>query len=341
MTQIQDFVHSSVSTDFGLSVAQVADSVKNYGRFNAWLGGDITRIKEVLEIVKTNGVSPAFFAAYEKTEGYNSSWGWLNHTNVNGSPTTDATSVAKWVVTQSKNMSGSPAWIDYANYKDFVPSDVKTAGNADFQNMSSGSIGRVVIAGTAAATWEVYYPNGLKAEYNGVQNYGAPITNMMNSILEWGGTIDGTGGGGGTDPTTPRRPTSGTTRPILDNAATTQHKYETEGTIDNMTYYKVKAGDTLSQIASKHKVSMSEILKVKYTVVLNVNELKVGEVLLLPNSSKPAPTPAKPMTRTYTVKSGDYLGKIAINLHTTEKNLIAKNKLKNPDKIFVGQKLVY
>lgn len=339
MTQIQTFVHTSVASDFGLSVAQVAEKVKNYGRFNAWLGGDITRIKEVLEIVKTNGVSPAFFAAYEKTEGYNSSWGWLNHTNVNGSPTTDATSVANWVVTQSKNMYGSPAWIDYANYKDFVPSDVKTAGNADFLSMSSGSIGRVVIAGTAAATWEVYYPNGLKAEYNGVQNYGAPITGMMETIIAWGGKIDGTGGGGGTDPGTPRPGGTGTTRPILDNAATTQHKYETEGTIDNMTYYKVKAGDTLSQIASKNKVSMSEILKVKYAVILNKNELKVGEVLLLPNSSKPAPTSASP--KIYTVKSGDYLGKIAKNLNVSQKHLISKNNIKNPDKIFVGQKLVY
>lgn len=196
---LQSFVHSLVSNDFGLSIDLVAEKTKSYGRFASWLNGDVELIKQVLTIVKNNGVSPAFFASYEKTEGYNSSWGWLNHTAVNGNPFSDADSVSKWLVSQSKDMSGVPAWIDYANFNDFVPSDVKATGNADFENMLSGSIGRVVIAGTAAATWEVYYPNGLKAEYNGVQDYGAPITGMMETIIEWGGT-GGDGGDGGTDP---------------------------------------------------------------------------------------------------------------------------------------------
>lgn len=197
---LDGFVHSLVSDDFGLSVDVVAEKAKSYGRFASWLNSDVGLIKAVLEIVKSNGVSPAFFASYEKTEGYNSSWGWLNHTSVNGNPNTDADSVSKWLVSQSKDMSGVPAWIDYANFNDFVPADVKASGNADFKNMLSGSIGRVVIAGTAAATWEVYYPNGLKAEYNGVQDYGAPITGMMETIIEWGGTGSGDGGDGGTDP---------------------------------------------------------------------------------------------------------------------------------------------
>lgn len=341
--QLRNFVHSSVSNDFGLTISQVAEKAKSYGRFSAWLGGNVTQIKAVLEIVKSNGVSPAFFAAYEKTEGYNSSWGWLNHTYVNGSPTTDAASVAKWVVSQSNNMTGSPAWIDYANYKDFVPAAVKAAGNEDFKNMSKGSIGRVVIAGTAAATWEVYYPNGLKAEYNGVQNYGAPITGMMETIIAWGGKIDGTGGGGGTDPDNPSRPGNTGTTGTISNTIQPTNKYETEGALNNMTYYKVKSGDNLSAIAKRHNVNLNEILKVQYTGIANKNLLKVGEVLLLPRSSGKTATskPATAKTRTYTVKSGDYLGKIAKNLGVSQAHLIAKNNIKNPDKIFVGQKLVY
>lgn len=193
---LKAFIHSSVSSDFGLTVEQVAEKCKNDGRFSAWLNGDITRIKEVLNKVKENGVSPAFFAAYEKTEGYNSKWGWLNHTSVNGNPVSDADSVSKWIVSQSKNTTDKPAWIDFANYKDFVPDSVKIAGNADFANITSGSIGKVVIAGTAAATWEVYFPNGLKAEYNGVQNYGTPINHMMGYIIAWGGSINGGSVGG-------------------------------------------------------------------------------------------------------------------------------------------------
>src|SRR5690625_2739220 len=134
--------------------------------------------------------SPAFFASYEKTEGYNSKWGWLNHTSIKGSPEEDARVTARWIVSQSKNTTDKPAWIDYANYKDFVPADVKQAGNADFSNMSVGSIGKVVIAGTAAATWKVYYVDGLKKEFNTVKNYAKPINVMMNTINECGGELD-------------------------------------------------------------------------------------------------------------------------------------------------------
>ena len=197
--RMRNFVHSKVSNDFGLTVEVVADKCKSYGRFSSWLNGDTGLIIEVLNKVKENGVSPSFFASYEKTEGYNSSWGWLNHTTPQGNYLQDSDSVSQWIVTQSNNTTDQPAWIDFANYNDFVPSAVKTAGNADFNGMPAGSIGEVVIAGTAAATWEVYYPNGLKAEYNGVQDYGAPINAMMDSIEEWGGSISG----GTTDPTEP------------------------------------------------------------------------------------------------------------------------------------------
>lgn len=197
------FVSSNIDADFGLSIQELAPQVGSYGRFSAWLNGDVSRITEVLEIVENNGVSPAFFAAYERTEGYNSSWGWLNRTNVNGSPTQDANSVSQWVATQSQSTSDNPAWIDYANYKDFVPNSVKQEGNAHFASLPTGTIGRVIIAGTAAATWEVYYPQGLQSEYNGVQDYGAPINHMIEAIEEWGGVIGEDSGGGGTNPNPP------------------------------------------------------------------------------------------------------------------------------------------
>lgn len=209
--QLKKFIETNVNNDFGLSIDQVAKNCKNYGRFSRWLNSNENRIKEVLNIVKNNGVSPAFFASYERTEGYNSKWGWLNHTSVNGSPENDADSVSRWVKSQSNNTSEKPAWIDMGNPKDFVPENVKQEGNKHFSNLPSGVIGRVVIAGTAAATWEVYYPNGLKKEYNGVQNYGKPITNMMNYIIEWGGKVDG--GSGGEKPCFPTSPESVITSP--------------------------------------------------------------------------------------------------------------------------------
>ena len=72
---------------------------------------------------------------------------------------------------------------------------MKQEANTHFQNLPSGTIGRVVISGTAAATWEVYYPDGLKKEFNGVQDYGAPLTIMVDTIIEWGGTIEGSDSG--------------------------------------------------------------------------------------------------------------------------------------------------
>src|SRR5690625_738817 len=188
--QLRAFVYSDILKSFGLSVDTVANKCKNWGRFKNWLSSDVSRIKKVLNIVKDEGVSPAFFASYEKTEGYNSKWGWLNHTSIKGSPEEDARVTARWIVSQSKNTTDNPAWIDYGNPLDFVPNSVKQAGNADFQNMSVGSIGKVIIAGTAAATWEVYYPDGLKKEFNGVQNYAKPINLMMETIIEWGGELD-------------------------------------------------------------------------------------------------------------------------------------------------------
>lgn len=194
--KLKAFIETGINDSFGLSVDEVAEKCKGYGRFRAWLNSDVTRIKEVLNKVKSMGVSPGFFASYERSEGYNSKWGWLNHTRPYGNPVQDAESVCKWIKSQSKDMNSKPAWIDYANYKDFVPKDIQRDGNAHFKSIKSGAIGRVLIAGTAAATWEVYYPLGLKKEYNGVQNYAPPLKVILDSIEQWGGSATGGSGDG-------------------------------------------------------------------------------------------------------------------------------------------------
>lgn len=189
--KIKEFVDSSVKNDFGLSIETIAEKCKTYGRFNAWLGQDVVKIKQVLNQVKSAGLSPAFFASYERTEGYNSKWGWLNHTVRKGDFYQDAVSVSNVVLNQSYNMSGNPSWIDYGNPVDFVPQIVKTSGNAHFKSLGKGTIGRALIPLTAAATWEVYYPNGLLKEYNQVQNYAKPINVMIDTIIAWGGSVSG------------------------------------------------------------------------------------------------------------------------------------------------------
>ena len=197
------FVDSPVSKEFGLSISQVANKVKGYGRFKSWLGGDVSKIEQVLQIVKENGISPTFFGAYERTEGYNPEWGWLNHTRQKGDYFQDADSVSKVVKTASNNMSSKPSWVDYGHPVDFVPESVKTAGNEHFSNLPKGTIGRAFIPLTAAGAWQVYYPNGLKKEYNKVRDYGAPLSIMIKAIEEWGGVIGDSGGGTVPDPVDP------------------------------------------------------------------------------------------------------------------------------------------
>ena len=192
--KIDKFTHSYINDDFGLSIDDLVPKVKAYGRFRYWLGGNSSKIKQVLQAVKSAGVSPALFSAYEKNEGYNGAWGWLNHTSPQGNYLSDAKFVANKIVSQSKQ-SGTPSWIDQGNPVNFVPASVVREGNADFRkNMKSGTVGRAYIPLTAAATWAAYYPQGLKASYNGVQNYGNPFLDGANTILAWGGKIDGKGG---------------------------------------------------------------------------------------------------------------------------------------------------
>lgn len=274
--QLRAFVHSSVSKSFGLSVTDVANKCKNWGRFKQWLNSDVNRIINVLNIVKENGVSPAFFASYEKTEGYNSKWGWLNHTKIKGSPEEDARITAKWIVSQSTNTTDRPAWIDYANYKDFVPASVKSAGNTDFETMTVGSIGKVVIAGTAAATWEVYYPNGLKKEYNGIQNYGKPINAMMNSILEWGGNLENDSPDPEPNPTPDPEPDVPPPPPEIDFSVITsffsnfsKDLIKEIETMLNMNVFDYNKSDTLGNTYIQVDKQFSNMYKIKPTTLFN------------------------------------------------------------------------
>jgi len=196
--KLTDFVKQPISYDFGLSIDTIAKKCKSRSRFKILCGGNIDKVKEILTIAKNAGMSPALFAAYEINEGYNSADSWLNAlcpypSNVKES----AKKSAQAIVSNSKVMDEKPAWIDVAHPLDFVPASVKKSGNAEFKKLIKGSIGRGYISSTSAATWEVYYPQGLKASVNGVMNYATPLKDSMNTILSWGGTF-GTGNCAGT-----------------------------------------------------------------------------------------------------------------------------------------------
>lgn len=192
--EYKDYLHKNISNDFGISIDELAPQITNIGRFKSWLGGNVSNIKKVLNIVKSEGVSPSFFAAYESSEGV-SMYGWLNHTVVQGDAYNDAKQVARWIVSQSKQPV-QPAWIDVGtNNWDVVPASVKQEGNEDAKTYKSGDIGRVIISGTAAATWSVYYPQALKGSVNGIQDYGNPMEIQVENIKAWGGDLGHTSSG--------------------------------------------------------------------------------------------------------------------------------------------------
>jgi len=101
-------------------------------------------------------------------------------------------------------------------------------------------------------------------------------------------------------------------------------------------YYRVKRGDTLSEIAQKYRVSVKAIKKANG---LRSSKIYVGQVLRIPIKKKKKGKEKVIYTYvTYRVKKGDTLIKIARRFGISYKRLMKINKLKST-KIRVGQRL--
>ena len=115
--------------------------------------------------------------------------------------------------------------------------------------------------------------------------------------------------------------------------------------------YRVKSGDYLGRIASRHRCTVAQI---KRWNNLKSNDIRVGQRLVIYRggnapasassssssaSSSSAGTAAPANATTYTVKSGDVLGKIAERHGCTVAQLKAWNNLTS-NNIRIGQKLI-
>lgn len=102
--------------------------------------------------------------------------------------------------------------------------------------------------------------------------------------------------------------------------------------------YTVRSGDTLWEIAQGHHTTVSKIQSLNG---LNSALIFPGQKLKLSasTSSKSSSTVSSSKAATYTVRSGDSLGKIASQYHTTVSALAKLNGIKNVNLIHVGQKL--
>lgn len=106
----------------------------------------------------------------------------------------------------------------------------------------------------------------------------------------------------------------------LQEKATQHHERAHELT------YIVKAGDTLSAIASRYNTTIDNLVYLNQ--IKNKNLIYPGQIIRL------ATTP-----RTYTVKSGDTLTKIAKKYNTTVDRIATDNQIKNKNLILIGQEL--
>lgn len=105
--------------------------------------------------------------------------------------------------------------------------------------------------------------------------------------------------------------------------------------------YTVKAGDTLSVIASRYSTSSSTLASLNS--LSNPNLIYVGQVLKVSSNASTSSSTSSSANSTvttaasYTVKAGDTLSAIAAKYGTTYQALASANSISNPNDIYVGQ----
>ena len=95
------------------------------------------------------------------------------------------------------------------------------------------------------------------------------------------------------------------------------------------TTYTVVRGDTLSKIAAKYGTTVDNLVKINK--IKNPNLINVGQKIVI--------KPEEVQGQYYTVKSGDTLYGIAQKYGTSVTKLVSLNNIKDPNLIYVGQKL--
>lgn len=104
---------------------------------------------------------------------------------------------------------------------------------------------------------------------------------------------------------------------------------------DNMFMYTVKSGDSLYSIARRYNTTVDEIMKLNY---FDTTNLKVGQVIRIPEMFTPDDEMYLPEYINYTVKKGDSLYSISKQYNMNVNDLIKDNNLNNSN-LYIGQVL--
>lgn len=128
----------------------------------------------------------------------------------------------------------------------------------------------------------------------------------------------------------------------LKNSQTTNSSSSSSSTAaTTVGTYTVKAGDTLSAIASRYSTSSSTLASLNS--LSNPNLIYVGQVLKVSSNASTSSSTSSSANSTvttaasYTVKTGDTLSAIAAKYGTTYQALASTNSISNPNDIYVGQ----
>jgi len=104
--------------------------------------------------------------------------------------------------------------------------------------------------------------------------------------------------------------------------------------------YVVRTGDTLYSIARSFGVSVAAIAQLNS--ISNTRYIQVGQQLIIPRgaSGTPVPSTPQPGPLVYIVQWHDTLYSIARRYGTTVEAIAMENRIANPSRIYVGQRLV-
>lgn len=106
-------------------------------------------------------------------------------------------------------------------------------------------------------------------------------------------------------------------------------------TEEQATYYTVRYGDTLSEIAARYGTTYQYLAQINH--IANPNLIHVGQRILI--RGKYVSNNPQPSGTTYTVRSGDCLSVIGSKLGVSWTAIASANNIRSPYIIYAGQKL--
>lgn len=98
----------------------------------------------------------------------------------------------------------------------------------------------------------------------------------------------------------------------------------------------IQYGDTLSELAIKYNTTVAKLVELNN--ISNPNLIYAGETLIVPITNGDGTSNGE--ADIYIVRYGDTLSQIALRYNTTVRDLVQANNIRNPNLIYVGQRII-